>query len=57
MMHPEILRIEKFGSRADNQGYRCTFCDRQISEEDVYIDLFGRSFCDKKCKEVYYGKY
>ena len=57
MMHPEILRTEKLGNRADNQGYRCTFCDCMIDEEDVYIDLFGRSFCDKKCKEVYYGKY
>lgn len=55
MTHPEILRAEKLGSRADSRGYRCTFCDRKIDEEDVYIDLFGRSFCDKKCKEGYYG--
>jgi len=57
MVHPEILQAERLGGRADSQGYRCICCDCEVNEEDVYIDLFGRSFCDKKCKEVYYGKH
>ncbi len=56
MTHPEILLTERLGSRAQGLSCRCTFCDCVIEEEEVYINLFGRSFCGKKCKEAYYGR-
>ena len=56
MTHPDILTAERFGSRTDSQSYRCICCDREINDEGVYMDLFGRSFCGKKCRDIYYGR-
>ena len=55
MTHPDILKVEWFGSRCEESIYVCARCGQAINE-DAEIDVFGRAFCCPKCKAVFYGK-
>ena len=52
---PNILHTERFGSRCDAVTYLCTCCNNKVSEDEVYIDSFGRSFCGEECYVQYYN--
>ena len=49
---PEILRIEKFGSRERRSFKRnlCRFCGEELLE-DFFCDIAGNVFCSRSCRE------
>lgn len=42
---------------SDKDGMFCYRCGKQIytGGENCETDRFGRSFCCKKCRKIYYG--
>ena len=49
---PEILKIERFGSREclEFKKSLCQFCGAEIFEE-IFCDISGNLFCNRKCRE------
>lgn len=52
---PDILCTERFGSRCSVANYLCICCNKELTEDEVCIDRFGRSFCGEDCSNKYYG--
>ena len=55
LTHSAILQAERFGSRSDAVTYLCTCCNKELTEDEAYIDRFGRSFCGEECYGQYYN--
>jgi len=56
--HPTILEIIRFGYPMEEKVACCHGCGKLLPKDDgkIFVDRCGRHFCNRICKENYYGK-